>query len=257
MPSPCCALWIGSGLGRIERACLRSALRQGHTVTLYGYEPVGDVPPGVELRDANDILPAARIVRHARGSLALFADLFRLELLRRGIGTWIDCDVYLLQPLPDGEWLMGREDQHGTIGNAILRMPSDSPLLAPLIDLFEERHIPDWIGRRERARARFRRWRTGRTGLADMPWGTTGPLGVTALAQRHGVADRALAAEILYPVPWQDAQWLRDPNRSLSDVTTPRSVAVHLYNHLIAPFKESPAAPGSFLARLQAEGTPD
>lgn len=257
MPSLCCALWIGPSLGRIERACLRSALRQGHQVALYAYQAPAGVPSGVELRDAAAIVPAERIISHARGSFALFADLFRFELLRRGIGTWIDCDVYLLRALPEGDWLLGEEDEKGTIGTAVLRVPPDSDLLPPLIDLFEERHIPDWIGRRERARAYIRRWRTGRTGLARMPWGTPGPLGITALARRQGVARHALPPEFLHPVPWQESEWVRDPERSLADLTTPRTLAVHLYNHLIATFKESPAPPGSFLARLHAEGALD
>jgi hypothetical protein len=257
MPSTCCALWIGPALGPVEVACLRSALRHGHEVALYAYESPAGLPEGVTLRDAAEIVPASRIVSHARGSFALFADLFRFELLRRGLGTWIDCDVYFLGALPPGDWLMGREDEDGRIGTAVLRMPADSPVLPPLLALFDERKVPPWIGRRERARAHVRRWRTGRTGLARMPWGTAGPLGLTALARRHGLDRHALPTDALYPVHWSDADWICDPSRSLEQMTTPRTVAVHLFNHLIHRFKHAPAPPGSFLARLHEEGRPD
>src|SRR5687768_2878830 len=84
----CVTLWIGPSLGAVERACLKSVLRQGHRLALYCYrEPIG-VPDGVELRDAAEILPEHRIIRHKTGSVALFANWFRYELQRRSLGTW-------------------------------------------------------------------------------------------------------------------------------------------------------------------------
>jgi hypothetical protein len=53
---------------------------------------------------------------------------------------------------------------------------------------------------------------------------------------------------------WTDADWIRNPGLTLERVTTSQTVAVHLWNERIKTFKEVPAAPGSFLARLQAEG---
>src|SRR5690349_7920416 len=34
----CVTLWIGESLGAVERACLRSVLRQGHSLALYCYD---------------------------------------------------------------------------------------------------------------------------------------------------------------------------------------------------------------------------
>ena len=89
----CVTLWIGEGFGAVERACLRSVLRQGHRLTLYCYsEPIG-IPDDVELQDASAVLPESSIVRHRGGSVAPFSDWFRYELLKRGLGTWIDTDM--------------------------------------------------------------------------------------------------------------------------------------------------------------------
>src|SRR4029079_12546124 len=86
----CVTLWVGEGFGAVERACLRSVVRQGHRLTLYCYrEPIG-IPDGVELQDASQVLPATAVMRHRRGSVAPFSDWFRYELLKRGLGTWID-----------------------------------------------------------------------------------------------------------------------------------------------------------------------
>ena len=95
---------------------------------------------------------------------------------------------------------------------------------------------------------------SGRTGLAQMPWGSTGPIALTALARRFGLEAAALAPEIFYPVPWREAGWILDPGRKLGDVVRPGTVAVHLWNELIRNFKDAPAPPGSFLARLHEEG---
>ena len=254
-PLPRCAtLWIGPRLGLLERACLRSVLRQGHRLTLYCYKPPEGVPEGLEMADAAAILPADRIVRHHGGSPSLFSNLFRYELQRRGLGTWIDSDVYLLAPIDGGsDYLLGYEAP-GVINGAVLRLPPDSPMLPPLIALFDEREVPPWLPWRARLAARLRLALTGRSGLADMPWGSAGPRALSWLAPHLGLADRALPREVLYPVPWQQAEWILDPAAALADKVAPQTIAIHLWNDRIKHLKDRPAPPGSFLARLQEEG---
>ena len=247
-------LWIGPRLGPVERACLKSVLNQGHRLALYCYDEPDGVPDGIELRDAATILPRDRITRHETGSYALFADWFRYELQRLGAGTWVDCDVYLLAPLDGASPFLFGEEVPGRINNGILRLPPDSPLLPPLLELFEERRVPPWLPFRSRMTAKLRLWRSRRTGVASMPWGSTGPGALTHLARRHDMGRFALPPETFYPARWQDALWITEPERTLDDVITPRTVALHLWNERIKPVKDRPARPGSFLARLQHEG---
>jgi hypothetical protein len=184
----------------------------------------------------------------------LFSNWFRYELQRRQLGTWVDCDIYLLSPLDSAAACLFGEEAPGTINNAVLRLPPDSPLLPPLLDLFEERSVPLWLPLRSRIAARLRLLSRGRSGLGEMPWGTAGPKGLSFLARRHGCSRFALPSQIFYPVRWQDALWITDPGISLDDMITPATVSIHLWNERIKQVKESPARPGSFLARLQAEG---
>jgi hypothetical protein len=223
-------------------------------MTLWCYEPPEDVPGGVVLRDPAELLPGAAILHHSSGSPALFANRFRYELQRRGLGIWLDCDIYLVRPLDDlPEHLLGWESPE-RINNAVLRLPANSPLLAPLLAVFEEREVPPWLPAPARLAAKWRLRLTGRTGLARMPWGAAGPMALTWLARRHGLAAEAQPEEVFYPVHWSRSAWIRDPSVALADVLTPRTRAVHLWNQVIAPWKEAPAPPGSFLARLQTEG---
>jgi hypothetical protein len=250
----CNSLWIGPSLGLVERACLRSVLRQGHPVSLYCYREPEGVPDGVELRDAAEIVPEDRIIRHHTGSVALFSNWFRYELQRRGRGIWIDCDVYLLAPLASSQGYLVGEEEPGRVNTGVLRFPPDSPLIAPLIALFEEREVPPWLPWRASIAARWRLRTSGRSGLARMPWGSAGPQALTALMRRFGLLGLALPADVLNPVHYLDADWIRDPGVRLEQVITPRTRAIHLWNECIKGFKEQPAPPGSFLARLQEEG---
>ena len=254
MAAQCIVLWIGKALGRVERACLRSVLRQGHPLHLYCYRPPDGVPDGIELRDAAEVLPESAIIRHKSGSVSLFSNRFRYELQRKGLGTWLDCDGYLLQPL-DGEspYLFGSFDSDW-INGGVLRLPPDSPMLPPLLEIFDERRVPPWLPWRAKPAAYWRLLTSGRVGLSEMPWGVAGPRALTAVAKSKGLMGFALAEDVLYPVRWQDAAWILDPARSLEEVVTPRTVSVHLWNERIKHFKEEPAPPGSFLERLHQEG---
>jgi hypothetical protein len=228
----------------------------GHSLALYCYREPAGVPAGVELRDASTIIPERRTIRHKTGSFALFSNWFRYELQRRQAGTWVDCDVYLLAPLDGAAASLFGEEAPGLINTAVLRLPPDSPVLPPLLALFEERSVPPWLPFRSRMAARLRLWRRGRSGLASMPWGSAGPKAFSYLARRHGLSRFALPSDTFYPAPWQDALWITDPDRSLDEIVTPRTVAVHLWNERIKQVKDHPARPGSFLARLQEEGRP-
>lgn len=256
-PKPLSTLWIGPELTFLERACLRSAMACGHEVILYCYEPPAGIPSGVELRDAAEILPQSQIIRHRNGSPSLFSNRFRYELMHQGEATWIDCDLYFVAPLPhvDG-YLMG-EQGGGTINGAVLRLPADSGLLASLRELFEERIVPPWLAWRSRLVARWRLLTTGRSGLAQMPWGSAGPEALTWLAAKHGVVDRAQPKEWFYPVHWTEADWICNPSRKLDEMIGPETVAVHLWNERLKPYDLASAPAGSFAAQLRDEGALD
>lgn len=254
MTADCVTLWIGDALGPVERACLKSIVRQGHKVALYCYREPDGVPPDVEVRDAEAVLPEREILFHRNGSVAIFADWFRYELQRRALGTWVDTDVYLLKPLDiDRPYLFG-EEEPGLINNAVLRLPPDSPLLAALLELFETRKVARWLPWRYYLSARIREIVSGRGDLSRLPFGSTGPFALTTAARHFGLMSEVLPSEVFNPVPWQKAAWIRDPNISFESVTTDRTVGVHLWNECIKQFKNDPAPSGSFLNRLQREG---
>ena len=254
MTVDCVTLWIGDELGPVERACLRSVMRQGHSLALYSYGKPGGVPDGVEMRDAGMILPQTQVFTSRNGSFAAFSDWFRYELLARGLGTWVDTDVYLLKPLDsDRPYLFG-EESPGILNNAILRLPPGSPAIPLLLEPFTKGAIPRGLRWRQRLPLRARSILQGRIDLRRLPWGSTGPLAVTAIAREFGLMGEALPSEIFFPVHWRRAEWLVDPTLNLEQMTTGRTVAIHLWNNCIKELKAKAAPEGSFLKRLQDEG---
>ena len=249
----CVTLWVGEGFGAVERACLRSVLSQGHRLTLYCYrEPIG-IPDGLELQDASSILPEGAILRHRGGSVAPFSDWFRYELLKRGLGTWIDADMYLLREINKRPEHLFGEERPGVINNAVLRLPADSPALLELLAPFQGT-MPEWLTPRHRVSSHFRRWFRGGVDIGAMPWGTTGPAALTAAAAKFGLTSLALPPSVFYPVPWERADWILDPALQLQQMVTDSTIGIHLWNECIKGFKNGPAPRGSFLERLHREG---
>lgn len=254
MNSDCVTFWVGDSLGPVERACLRSVARQGHEVALYAYGRLAGVPDEIEVREASEILPKEVISAPWCARTNLTSDWFRYELLRRGLGTWVDTDIYLLSPLDtESDYLFGVQSPE-LLNNAVFRVPADSPMLPALLEPFEKRTTPKWIPWHRYYPKRARELLTGHVDLTDIPWGTMGPVALTAVARKFGLAHLAQPQERFYPVPWQQAEWIADPGTRLQDVISDGTVAVHLWNYCIGPLKNAPAPPGSFLERLHREG---
>lgn len=245
-------LWVGESLGPVERACLRSMARHGQ-VALYCYSRPDGVPEEVELRDAAVVLPIERVPQKWMHRADLYSDWFRYELLSRGLGTWVDTDIYVVGPI-DAEkpYLFGLEAPD-IINNAVLRVPPDSPLLPGFLDPFINHRTPSWMPWRNYLPAKARELITGKADLSRIPWGTTSPLALTALARKFGLTHLAEPQERFYPMPWQRADWIIDPNIPVESVITNGTVAIHLWNRCIAAFKNDPAPAGSFLHRLHEE----
>lgn len=254
MTAHCVTLWIGDELGAVERACLQSVMRQGHHVALYAYRCPEGIPEGVDLRDAGTILPERKVFTGRNGSFAAFSDWFRYELLARGLGTWVDTDVYLLKPLDTGRTHLFGEESPGILNNAILRLPADSPMITLLLEPFREAEIPRGLTWRQRLPLLVHRLLSGHVDLRRLPWGSTGPLALTAIARQFGLMGEALPSDMFFPVHWHRADWLANPAVKLEQVASDRTVAIHLWNECIKHLKAKPAPEGSFLKRLQDEG---
>ena len=230
------SLWIGPRLTWIELLSLHSWLEHGHRVTLWCYEPIEGVPDAVCVADAAAILPKSSITRHREtGSVALFSNRFRYHLLRHRRATWLDLDMVLLRPLNHtSPYLFGWESPT-QICNAVLRLPSESPVLHDLIKLTGARApVPGWW----RLKGRLKQRITGLIGLhqraEDMEWGTFGPAALTYFLLRRNFAGHATPIETFYPISWTEIPLLFAAPDLVSPRLTEKSDGVHLWSSCIS-----------------------
>jgi hypothetical protein len=92
------SLWIGGSLTKMEHLCLKSFADNGHTVHLYTYGDVGNIPNNVIVKDGNSIVPKDKIFTYKNGSYSAFSNFFRFTLLCKKGGYWIDADLLCVKP---------------------------------------------------------------------------------------------------------------------------------------------------------------
>ncbi len=211
-------LWIGGELSWLEQLCLQSFLDHGHDVVLYSYDAVQGVPDGVRHADANDILPAEKIIRHARtGSPAYHADLFRLRMIAREGHVWADTDAYCCQPwkLRRGAHFHGWiSDDKPMVNNGVLGLPKSSRTLRRMLEFTADEYpTPPWLPEAEQARLAELKARGEGVHVSLLPWGVWGPDALTWFLKETGEIARARPGHVLYPVPFAMAGVTLNPAR--------------------------------------------
>lgn len=245
-------LWIEGRLGPIERLSLASFRAQGHQVTLYAYGEITGLPEAIALRDAREVLPeaVARANRYQNGSYALFSNLFRYEILRRGLGIWSDTDVAAIAPLAlDTPFVAGWESPD-FLNGAVLFAEPHSGFVTDALAAFSSGRVPPWVPFHRAPLASIAH-RIGQSVPATaLPHGTFGPKGVTALARRHGLTALAQPQQVFYPVPPRMARRVFEADYRLEDVVTPTTLAIHLWNEKLRDIKHTAPPAGSLLRSL-------
>ena len=202
--------WHGP-LDRLRLTCLRSQVAAGHKVTVYSFDPLPGLPDGVGNAEAEAILPQAFSEKlrppQADGgwrdwTILQFSDFFRMQLMARRAGLWLDADVLLLKAVgidpakPCFAWERPRQ-----LGNSVLYLPANDPIVRAFEDLMAQDELtPDWLARRHRLMFMLRKLRGGSNRLSDLRVAIYGPASLTALARRAGELNQALPKKSFYAV---------------------------------------------------------
>jgi hypothetical protein len=229
--------WRGP-LDSLRQTCLRSQVAAGHKVTVYSFDAIPGLPDGVGHADAEAVLPYSfsEKLRPAQpdGSwrdwtTLQFSDFFRMRLMARGAGLWLDADVLLLKPIeidparPFFAWERPRQ-----IGNSVLYLPADDPIVRAFEDLIgQEELTPDWLSLRHRLTFMLRRVGGGSNRLSDIRVAIYGPAALTALANRAGSARDALPKKSFYAVHAEPKHFFEpaDVSKYLGD---PEIIGLHI-----------------------------
>jgi hypothetical protein len=229
--------WHGP-LDRLRRLCLASQVAAGHKVTVYSFEPIADLPDGVGNAEAEAILPRSFSEKlrppQPDGSwrdwtILQFSDFFRMRLMARQAGFWLDADVLLLRPVemdpakPFFAWEQPRQ-----LGNSVLYLPPQDAIVAAFEELMDQDELtPDWLALRHRLTFMLRKMRGGSQRLSDIRVAIYGPAALTALARRHDKLQHALPKKSFYAVHAEPKLFFepRDFSALLAD---PEIIGLHI-----------------------------
>lgn len=236
--------WHGPQLGMIHSACVRSFLRNGHTVIMHCYERPSDLPAGVRVFDAATIMPLADLHAHRQtGSVALGANRYRYRMIAAGFGLYADCDMFCLQPITDAPYIMGAE-QDDTVNNAFLKFPPDSALANALIEATQDYYfIPPWFRASKRRRLSLLRKLGRGVHVGQHGWGVWGPQLISHCVNKLKLWPEVAPIDRYYPVHPYQTSLLRTPGLCISDLVTPRTEAVHLWHKMLGNVKPPVGSP--------------
>lgn len=231
---PVQSLWIGGNLSKVEQLCIQSFLDCGHDFHLYAYEKIDNIPAGTKLLDAREILPEEKIFRYKKGwakdSVSGFADVFRLEMVKKNGGWWVDMDMICLKKLDFTDDLIfcsSYEFEHGAlVNNCIFKAPKNHPFLVYCLDEIKK------------------------IDLENMDFGLAGPFLFQKAVKNLGLESKVKPYETFNPICWkfladlvlgklpikaQIKEWFRPilkPETMHGRKIMPHSYTLHLWNEV-------------------------
>ena len=229
--------WHGP-LDALRLTCLRSQVAAGHKVTVYSFDPIAALPDGVGNAEAEAILPHGFSEKlrppQPDGSwrdwtILQFSDFFRMRLMAKRAGLWLDADVLLLKPVdldsakPYFAWERSRQ-----LGNSVLYLPSNDLIVTAFEDLIKQDDLtPNWLALRHRLTFALRRLRGGSNRLSDIRIAIYGPAALTALARRTGELQQALPKQSFYAVHAEPKLFF-EPSDFSTLLADPRIIGLHI-----------------------------
>ena len=223
-------LWIspdGKPLSNLERLCIYSFCANGHDFHLWTYGDLPNIPrdtsPGkVEVRDANEILPARKMF-FVKKSLAGFCDWFRWELMARFGGWYVDMDMVCLRPLAFEELIVFGSESDYKVNSAFMKFPQgiEFPHLMANACANPGRIVP-WDNAARRWNKRARRLWFWKSAHEKQSWGESGgPKGFTLAAKHHGLFAIAKPVYMTDFLSWNVADNLTDGDLHEAGILSP------------------------------------
>jgi hypothetical protein len=208
------SFWHGKLLTNVELLCIASFLKSGVRYCLYVYEPPVNLPNGVIVKDAGEIISRSRIFTYQAGtfnlgSVAGFSNLFRYTLIHQQGGWWTDTDLcYVDGFATESAEMFFREPSQGgefRVATALFRSPPGSAVMRYCLDRFAEKDVTRIVH------------------------GETGPSLLTASILACEKTAVVLASDTTFPVPWWEHERLFfDEELSIKGWAT-----VHFWNAML------------------------
>ncbi len=198
----------------MEQLSLKSFVDNGHPYRLYSYGPVANVPAGVEVLDAGEVIPEKEVFQNKEGpgagSYSGFSNLFRYKLLFDKGGFWCDADVVCLRPfnIREEHVFASERDRESGIQptTCVMKAPRGSALMRECYD--EARNVK----------------------ADSLKWGGIGPAMIARAVKRHGLEKCVVSPETFCPVDYWEFGTLVKPRAF--PVYTRVSYGIHLWQEM-------------------------
>jgi mannosyltransferase OCH1-like enzyme len=201
-------LWIGEKLSAMEQLSIASFLQNGHDYHLYAYEPIREVPHGVKMCDAEEVLPRSRAFQYSQHKTwSGFANFFRYKLLLERGGWWADTDLVCLAPFEfDEEFVFSSEFSVGRqmVNIGAIKAPASSEIMSYMWDVCQTKDP------------------------AKLVWGETGPALMGQAVEKFSMQRYVRGWKTFCPIGFRDWTRLLDPDAP--DIA--ESHAVHLWHEM-------------------------
>lgn len=203
-------LWIGGDLSKMEQLSISSFLKNNHPYHLYTYGSVGNIPEGVEVKDANEIIPEKDIFKIREG-YSSFSDFFRWKLVLDRGNWWVDTDAVCLRPLVfDSPYVfiggLGRPGTSDCITSGLFKALAQSPIM---------------------------KWGWERCQQMDqvtMAWGEAGPPLFTEAVHHFGFQKYIVPGRLFFPIFYDQVP--RSLTRPVESMDFKDAYSIHLFNEM-------------------------
>lgn len=206
-------LWIGNELSPNELLSINSYLFHGHQYELFTYSQIRNVPEGVIIKNANEIIPESEIFTFTLGrhnkSLSMFSDLFRYRLLYLTGGWWSDLDMICLKPYDfDQDYVFAQEkhrDGRINVNGSVIKAPISAPIMSYCYDTAKELS----------------------SGEQNMQWAATGPVLLNKAVKDYNLNEFVVPINYFTPIGYYEVQKLFSNMKP-----DPEVFSIHLYNEI-------------------------
>ena len=238
------SVWVGGSLSLLEQLTIRLLQKLGHVVCLWTYEDTKNIPSGVIVRNAAEILSKESIFRYTGipfvglkdgglGSLSHWSDQFQFKLLYKEGGIYTQLDVAYFKPLDfECEYLFVPLRKHGILP-FLMKGPKNSPVFSDCYDRLNKEINKDTI--------------------SNHRWGCSMCIASMVIENTHGITKEKFPNYFLDKTAFQD-MGTKDKGPFYTDRgnVSPKLTALHWSNATIHELKNNPIK-GSMYHRLLKE----
>ena len=234
-------LWLKGRIRNIDHVCLASMVANDLDVSLYSYESVSNVPEGIKLKDANEILDLSLLDKlqcikkkenNSYQPIVNFSDFFRIFLQKHEKGLWLDSDMFIFRPFTYDlkEVFFGYEGK-GRIGSPVFYLPKDHEIISEYENLIKQDVLmPNWLGFKRGVIKPFW-WKITGQDFSPPDLGITiyGNDGFTRLTKRYSCFNKALDKERFYALTGNETNKLFIEHDFNYFFENPNHLGIHIH----------------------------